>query len=202
MTSRSFCVVGVNSAISQMFIRNGFHHINNMQDADIVVFAGGADVNPRLYGQNKNHMRVFCDEHEDNRDVKAYNSLNEDQIKVGICRGGQFLNVMNHGKLLQHVSGHASPHVIFDVLSNDSWMGSSSHHQMMVPDYTHGEVLAYSEGIGSGFHSPSGEPIGNLDIEPEVVWYERDKALCWQGHPEWGNREDENRMFSLIGLLT
>lgn len=199
--AKSFFVVGDDYSVIRLFTSHEYLLSPNIEDADLVVFIGGSDLNPKLYGETKGHRKVFFDDSADRRDVKAYEKLKSTQFKVGICRGGQFLNVMNGGKLLQHVSGHAGSHTIYDTLSDDSWMGSSCHHQMMLPDFKTAEIIAYAENIGSDFHNPSGHPIPKLDIEPEIVWYDQDKALCFQGHPEWHNKEDEKRLFNLIGLL-
>jgi len=66
-----------------------------------VVFTGGADVSPFMYGEKK--LSVTCnDEHRDEQEKLFFERYTK-VPKVGICRGGQFLNVMNGGKMWQHV---------------------------------------------------------------------------------------------------
>ena len=73
--------------VTDMLRRNGFEWSNRIDQADFVVFTGGADVHPALYGETK-HSTTYCDVVRDNTDIKAWNHCLHEQIKVGICRGG------------------------------------------------------------------------------------------------------------------
>ena len=65
---------------------------------------------------------------------------------VGICRGGQFLNVMSGGSMWQDVNNHTKPHRVinYDTFNTYPFMVSSTHHQMMDPS-SEGEILLVSE---------------------------------------------------------
>ncbi len=192
-------VVGHDKDIKEMFYSKGFGITTIQKQADIICFKGGWDIDPFLYGQKKNkEANVSINFEDDRRDIAAWKMSEPRQIKVGICRGGQFLNVMNGGKLYQHVSGHASTHPVIDTLRGREIRVSSSHHQMMIPTDS-GEVLAYSEGIGYSYMTEKGPMEGRPEIEPEVVWYQGTRSLCYQGHPEWNPpQEGQDYFFELL----
>ena len=87
------------------FIDN-YEIVPKLEEADIVLFTGGEDVYPGLYGeeaQPATHFNLDRDLYE----KLVYKKVSTKQLCVGICRGAQFLAVMNGSKLVQHVSGHA-----------------------------------------------------------------------------------------------
>lgn len=172
----------------------------NIEDAEVVVFPGGADINPELYGFDV-HPSTFYSTRADERDLKAYHAMKANQLAVGICRGAQFLCAMNGGKLIQDVCGHSigrthaiktmqSPQIELQVIS--------LHHQMMFPynltssDYT----LLYTSNCGGNYENVTRDQKTNktlnlhllLDFgEPEVVLFHKDKSpmgLAIQSHPE------------------
>ena len=104
---------------------------------------------------------------------------------AGICRGAQFLNVMNGGKMWQHVTGHAvsKGHIATDLVSGEEVLVTSTHHQMMIPS-AHGKVLAVANVAGHKYSYDKGEE-GGVTPDIEVVFYEDTKSLCFQPHPEY-----------------
>ena len=64
--------------------------------ADVMVFTGGPDVTPFLYGQKK-IKGTNCDPIRDLKERQVINSVDVSMPKIGICRGAQFLNVYNGG---------------------------------------------------------------------------------------------------------
>lgn len=199
-------ISGYDDAIRAMWqSQKGCHIVSDIKDADIVQFIGGPDLNPRLYGEECIQGRSVFSNPSDERDIKAWNKSTPDQLKVGICRGGQFLNVINGGALWQHVEGHQliGTHSITDVLLNRKLDATSTHHQMMI-EGKFGEVLAYAEAISKKHETkalPNGRPVTPYD--PEVVWYEKSNSLCFQPHPEFpaGRGELREYYFELINLL-
>jgi len=72
---------------------------------DGFLFTGGQDVNPKLYGQEKNeHCGEICDM-RDRMEAYIFREavLNQNKPALGICRGIQFLNVMLGGSLHQDI---------------------------------------------------------------------------------------------------
>ncbi len=179
-------IVGVGSqAYRDLLIGYGFELTSEPLKADIALFTGGEDVTPGLYGAKAHPYTSFNTFRDDEEQAyfKAFKELGVPML--GICRGGQFLNVMNGGSMYQHVTHHTQDHVIMDVLSQCTLWASSTHHQMMKPTskavlvavaHQHGKRQWYE---GVEFH----EDVSHEDIE--VVYYEEAKCLCFQPHPEF-----------------
>ena len=112
------------------------HH---QKDVDLVVFTGGADVNPELYGEKK-IPGTGVDPARDERDIAVFEYY-KNIPKVGICRGSQFLNVKNGGALWQDVNYHGRSHDLINLLAlpgtkfdyDTKVAVTSTHHQMMIP---------------------------------------------------------------------
>ena len=183
------------------------------EKAAFVVFPGGADINPKLYGEEPLE-RTHFKEQSDNCDLSMWEKVKDDNeiFKIGICRGAQFLNVMNGGKLWQHVDNHAlglrKTHRAYNLLPIPKSEYSKSkvlqlnslHHQMMIP-HPKGHVLCIAN-EGNNFYSADEhrQPDGH---DPEVVWYPETKSLCFQPHPEEQSAyETRNYFFSLITYLS
>jgi putative glutamine amidotransferase len=74
---------------------------------DGLLFSGGADVDPRRYGQPNAGSREIEDD-RDELEAAAWEAARSRAVPVlGICRGLQAINVFSGGTILQHVEGHA-----------------------------------------------------------------------------------------------
>jgi hypothetical protein len=210
----------------RMFIdQPGYVGCASLVDADILVLTGGADVDPAFYGERP-HRTTRFDELRDESDsliMAEWGSLQKkeggsDRMTIGICRGGQFLNIWNGGRMWQNVNHHAGVglHDIIDADTGQVLKVTSTHHQMMIP-HESGRVIAiareadYKE-AGPEINTPdepgalwlrkqSHEDSPDWD-DTEVVWYEETRTLCFQPHPEmsgWG-KENQTReyFFNLI----
>jgi carbamoylphosphate synthase small subunit len=106
---------------------------------------------------------------------------------AGICRGGQFLNVVCGGAMWQHVDNHAigGTHPVLDFRTGKTFNATSTHHQMMRPGED-GIVLAVASPKRTRDFYAGHETIRNDDElqECEVVYYPVQQALCFQPHPE------------------
>ena len=168
---------------------------DNIEEADIVLFTGGEDVDPSLYGCEK-HYTTCSNLKRDLEEKAEFEKVKSHQLCLGICRGSQFLCVMNGGKLIQNVSRHATfgTHPIINARDDfDRYEITSTHHQMQYPfnlergvDY---DVLYYAS-RRSEFYE--GDRIMEPSCEPEVVLYYKEgmpKCLAVQGHPEMMREE-------------
>lgn len=201
----------------QLFLRKPeFIMTERIEDADIVVWPGGADVDPSFYEHPK-HKTTNTYSERDKLDVRAWNLVapKVDVIKIGICRGAQFLNVMNGGTMYQDVNNHTSTHKMWCAFTEKEITVSSTHHQMMLPgadayvigtaekstykvDYDE-KTKKFVERTRLNDEPKSWENYGGPD--PEVIWYDDTNTLCYQPHPEYDYPADLADHFHTI-LLT
>lgn len=183
-----------------MMYKEGFDIVASPGKADIVIFTGGGDINPELYGEkpiSETHNNV---PDRDVAEVKCYNGLSRDQIKIGICRGGQLLNVLNGGSMYQDVNNHnhGSHHQLLVRDFKEYVWVNSYHHQMMLPNFDANDL----EIIGLSQQSTirktdkgiwTGKSSYEFDPDFEILWYEATNSFCYQPHPEWGGDHDHNQ---------
>lgn len=161
------------------------------EDIDLVVFTGGADVSPRLYNEQKGKY-TNINEKRDKIEKDYFNAFKYIP-KLGICRGSQFLTVMNGGKLIQHVSGHTQSHSMemkdspFSI--TQTFEITSTHHQMLFPfNLKNYELIAWAKTFRSDTYLDGKDKEINLPkqfLEPEIVYYPNTNSLAIQGHPEF-----------------
>lgn len=165
---------------------------SDMKEADIVLFTGGEDVDPTLYKAGCHSTTIFNRE-RDKAEMSVFKKIKPTQLALGICRGSQFLCVMNGGKLVQDCDNHAiwGTHGITN--GEIEYEITSTHHQMQYPynledkDYD----LLYISSSHRSFTYYDGSGINPNIIrekgEPEIVLYHKEgmpKCLAIQGHPE------------------
>jgi imidazoleglycerol phosphate synthase glutamine amidotransferase subunit HisH len=165
--------------------------VTNVADADLVMFTGGADVDPVLYGE-KTGAYTGSNRVRDQQETTVFEEAKRLGKKmIGICRGSQFLCVMAGGKLVQHCTHHAigGVHEINWAKGSPSFI-TSTHHQMQYPfnmDKKDYYMCAYSTKKKSDVYlNGDNEPIDlpKEFVEPEVVVYKNIDAIAIQGHPE------------------
>lgn len=193
-------VIGGDNLVAGMFQQLGdpFVVIDNPDEADALVFTGGEDVCPVLYGEkilNVTHFNYARDQKEQ----AIYNKY-PDKVKIGICRGGQFLNVMNNGTMWQDVNNHTRNHKMFlfpkDIMPDDEVEVTSTHHQMMIMG-PEAKSLAYAREATEKLRAGK-EIISNVLSDSEVLWYEKTKSFCFQPHPEYGHEPTKEVFVKLL----
>lgn len=172
---------------AELFVKSRCRKADTPQDADLVVFTGGPDVDPLMYGEVK-HPSTRCDLIRDKADTELYGLCLEEGIPMlGICRGAQFLHVMNGGKLYQEVDNHYKEHTMWDMKNKRVVKPISSvHHQMCVDNRDGGmEIIAHTGGLSKERwrNNVDKETNGNLDIE--AFFYRATCCIGIQGHPEY-----------------
>lgn len=208
MVKRKVMIVGGGGAYAMMFRERGWEITASIADADLVQFTGGEDVTPELYGQ-KAHPTTGSNRTRDNRETETYNIAQELGVAcAGICRGGQFLNVMNGGLLYQDVDNHGREHLAYMYGHLLPIKVSSTHHQQMRANYGRevhilmtanectrkesmdvaGKVVRQDvKPYTTSIHA-SGSVAHLLDIE--ALYYADTNNLCFQPHPEFGGYQD------------
>ncbi len=193
--------------VESMFIEAGYTIAKSIEDADLIQFVGGADVSPDLYG-DKVHRTTHPNKVRDDDEMKVYFKALELGIPMaGICRGGQFLNVMNGGRMYQDVNNHgiAGTHKAW---LKDAMLPvdvTSTHHQMMIVNKNVEHDILLTAGVSTRkiemnpmTESNSREIItitsqGTI-CEVEAVYYPENQCLCFQPHPEYhGSHVNETR---------
>lgn len=195
----------------KMFKDLGFKSTPDIDKATIICFTGGEDVSPELYGESifvasNNSPSSFINKKRDDQDALVFGFGCAAQVyMIGICRGAQFLNVMNGGKMWQHVNGHAGrgTHQIVDTETGEVVNVTSTHHQIMRP-CEDGVVWAVARETSKreAFEevwtlAEAAERNENTD-DIEVVWYPETKCLCFQPHPEHSGADETLAYFSQL----
>lgn len=190
-------------SIRTMLAGNGeyeFRPSKNIIDADIVVYTGGADINPALYGENKLSCTNISTQ-QDRSDVDTYHEAKKHDIpQVGICRGAQLLNAMNGGVLWQDVNHHAgNNHLVQDVVTKRTYEVSSLHHQQCILG-PKGKLLAFCEEADRKLSSKGAwfAKSGKPSVDVEAFWYPESKSLGVQWHPELGPKDCIDLFFQYV----
>lgn len=173
-------------AVGAIFASRGYdvtHDASKLSQVDLVVFTGGSDVSPYVYGEEPNGARG-CDSIRDDLEVTLYHAAKFHKIPcVGICRGGQLLNVLNGGKMIQDLAATISGDVEMDVFDGRNLIVRVDHHQ---------GILAREDVFVDG------QAWLSDVVVDYAVWYPETKDLCFQPHPEWGHKGTEEYFFELV----
>ena len=145
-----------------------------LDEAKLVIFTGGADINPAIYRQ-KNRYSMFNPVRDTAEIEILRRALSMGKKILGVCRGHQLINAWLGGELVQDITTelnvvHGSDHAL-EVLDESGVIPNlynevnSMHHQGVVK-------------VGEG-------------LRPTTYWRgvyestEGDNILTVQFHPEW-----------------
>ena len=165
--------------------------LDAVSSVDYVCFLGGADIDPRLYGEEP-HSTTYYNRKRDFLEVSLWGECREyDKPTIGICRGAQLLHALNGGKLWQDVQGHAGGnHLCYDTETGESFESSSVHHQMLrIPANPRFHLKAVSRSRLSTTYETYGVAVTEDVPEVEAAYYLDTKCFLTQGHPEIGPPE-------------
>ncbi len=153
--------------------------------ADGILFVGGGDISPRLYGVEAYDAALLCEPSplRDGYELELARLCFERDIPtLGICRGAQVMNVALGGTLHFHIDGHTKTHLREDPhhsvsvapdaylcrLVGEELYTNTCHHQ--AADSVGGElcVSALSEdGIIEAIEAPSRRFFVGVQWHPE-----------------------------------
>lgn len=208
MKNANVFVVDNDDLIQSMFYKmrgKGYRVVHKIDEADIICFPGGADVCPELYGE-KAHPSTHSSHDRDDRWIRLLTRthiFDKNILYVGICGGGQFLNVMAGGRMWQDVDKHAlaGTHMLTYhdkiVKGQAAWEDryirtevTSTHHQMMRPNQAVSELWGYTlrtthRDDAAHLNWPTDRQKDGPDVE--IVWYPKENSLCFQPHPEYNS---------------
>lgn len=195
----TFHILGGNKVLSAMMSHEG-SRATGVNRADFIIFMGGVDINPKLYGEQP-HERTQPPNNDRDRMETALYRTTPDQFHIGICRGAQLLHVLNGGGLWQHVEGHLGNHHIDYVNETGfhrAYTVSSTHHQMMKisgphkPDIWAVANLTTKRELSTG---ASFRMTENHWSDPEILRYKDTNTLCFQPHPEHISPKETRELF-------
>lgn len=165
-----------------------------IEDADVVVFGGGKDIDPGFYNEKRGPRTDRPNERdrqekEDFNYVQKINSEGGDVKVLGICRGAQLICALSGGSLIQDVGGHCGTHSV-STFDKKELQVNSIHHQMLFPynmEKRNYKILGWStRNISShylnGWNKVKWLPVGFKELE--VVYFPQTRALAIQSHPE------------------
>jgi GMP synthase-like glutamine amidotransferase len=165
--------------------------VEDPTEADVIVFTGGADVSPHLYGEDD--VASHSSRRRDDNCIHLFKTF--DVPRIGICRGAQFLNVINGGRMWQDVDGHTRSHLCKDTRTLREYFCTSTHHQMMRPS-PDAAVIGIAATPLSTYRLAANELERFRSTDIEVLWYETTNSLCFQPHPEYSGHPECTEYFT------
>ena len=169
-----------------------------LEQAKLVIFTGGEDINPAIYGQLNKHS-AFNPE-RDTAEIQVLRYCLKNNVKMlGICRGHQLINAYLGGLLVQDIQHelnvvHEGEHGL-EMLDEGGIVPNlftgtvnSLHHQGVVKPGEGLSPTTYWQGV---FESTENEHIMSVQFHPE--WMDSpDNVLginLWQAMVSWAKLE-------------
>jgi len=164
---------------------NTSEFFNSPEDFSLILFTGGEDVSPELYGDASPKNICSYSPHRDEFESKVYQVALKYEIKMtGICRGIQFLNVMNGGRMMHHLENHAGSIHEMQVANGDIILVNSLHHQMCLPGPGAIVIGWASQRLSDVYIGKNDEVVSYDGPEIEALIYSKTGCAGVQYHPE------------------
>lgn len=166
---------------------------------DGLVFSGGEDVDPRLYGEELQPTSHRIDPVRDKYEMELMElALERNMPILCICRGMQLLNVFCGGTLHADIGELADP-TLTHWETKEPWR--SVHPIELKPDHFVSAVLGGAQIEVNSIHHQSVKRLGeglevvgqsSDDIVEAIAMKNRSNVLALQWHPEMIARKDES----------
>lgn len=185
------------NSVRSMFRMQGFDVVDPLkaEHVDAIVFTGGHDLCASMY-KEKPLPNTYSLPQRDAYETSLF-EMHHNLPKIGICRGGQLLNVLSGGKMWQDTDNHEGSHEV-TTSSGQKFVGSSLHHQMMRP--TDKAVVLLTADVSNYVVGEKEMKSKDVDVydDIEAVFYPETQSLCYQGHPEIGRQDERDYFFHII----
>ena len=171
--------------------------ISKPEGYKLVLFTGGADVDPSFYGDTSPKLMCHSNIERDKFERVLFKyALDNDIPMAGICRGLQFINVMAGGKLIHHLDGHAGGWHDLECQKDDKIRRVNTlHHQMVIPPKD-ALIVGWSKTKHSNRYFGDGDKeIKWKGPEVEAVIYPTIVACGAQWHPEMMSAKTDGYTF-------
>lgn len=155
----------------------------------LILFSGGADIDPKLYGHKSPNNLCRYSENRDSLDIKIFKLALKNNIKmVGICRGLQFLNVMSGGTLVHHINNHSGTlHNFISPRWDKEIEVNSLHHQMVIPHKDSFIIGTTKKQLSDSYFGDYDKIIDRQELDNESLYMPSINACGVQYHPEMMN---------------
>jgi len=161
------------------------------ESAKLVIFTGGSDINPAIYGQANKYSHFVAE--RDTAEIEILRrSLSSGKKIFGVCRGHQLINAYLGGTLVQDIT--AQLNVIHD-----------SDHELEIVD-AGGIIPNVFSGKVNSLHHQGVVKCGE-GLTPTTYWKgvyestENKDILTTQFHPEWMDNHDNSLGINLWKFL-
>lgn len=149
---------------------------SDVKNYDLIIFSGGEDINPSIYGNRNLYSRGINPERDDTERSILIVALDIGKKILGVCRGHQLINAVRGGKLLQDIyiqskAFHEGFHPL-EVTYPNSITGSSFtevnslHHQGVINSGAGLKATSYYKKI---IESTESQNIISVQFHPEFM---------------------------------
>jgi len=201
LSEKTVLVIGGGQIYYQPFSRFGKYSsdqglLSTPEKISLVVFSGGADISPSLYGCSISRL-TYCNPKRDVFELIMFRQALKAKLPMaGICRGAQFLCAMAGGTLFQHVAGHSDGRHAMKTWDDRLFNVTSTHHQMQKPPED-AKILAWSEYPLSDIYVTEDDlEVEAPELEVECAYYPNINAVGMQYHPEMMPDNSEGFQFA------
>lgn len=141
------------------------------QLADGIIFSGGNDIDPKLYGIQNSELSTDISEARDKQELLLYEWCFEDKKPIlAVCRGMQLLNVFLGGTLYEDIPlqlPQASDHNISGTKRDFEYV---AHNLKVDPDSKLASILGATQISANALHHQAIKDLGK-GLQP-VAWAE------------------------------
>ena len=157
-----------------------------IHEIDALVLSGGSDVNPALYGEERDPRTEPSEDARDRMELELLaQAIARDMPVLAICRGLQLLNVARGGSLQQHMEGHvhrtadkAAPAHIVQVIPGSHLARIVGTEPLPVNSRHHQAVKQVGRGLKISALAERDETVEGLELEDARF------VIAVQWHPE------------------